>query len=34
MRANGWTPRRKVEAPKTIEEIHADAEMEQLADQM
>ena len=31
LRRNGWQERRKVEGPKTIEEIHRDARMEQMA---
>ena len=33
LRRNGWQERRKVEGPKTIEEIHRDARMEQMAAQ-
>jgi hypothetical protein len=29
MRLNDWTPRRKVEGPKKIDDIHAEAELEQ-----
>ena len=33
LRKNGWQERRKVEGPKTIDEIHRDARMEQMAAQ-